>query len=60
MLYKKHLSDTLKLFRLSANLQGKVFYGNQGSEFSAHKMAVQVSYRFCSKIQKEDNIFATM
>ena len=37
----------------------RCFYGNQGSEFSAHKMAVQVSYRFCSKIQKEDNIFAT-
>ena len=27
---KKHLSDTLKLFRLSANLQGKVFLWEPG------------------------------
>ena len=36
-----------------------VFYGNEGPKFSSHKVVVQVSYRFYTQIQAENNIFAT-
>lgn len=55
---KKHLSHTIELFRPIVTFKGKVFlYGNSSPKFSAHKMAMQVSYRIHTNVQKKNNIF---
>ncbi len=57
LLYKKHLSHTIELFKPIVIFKGKVFlYGNSSSKFSPHKMVVQVSHCLFSKIQAENNI----
>ena len=57
LLYKKHLSHTIELFKPIVIFKRKVFlYGNSSSKFSSYKMVVQVSHCLFSKIQAENNI----